>query len=59
MSIKRFIFHIAIEQVPYHELQMTLDNIVFQYVLFLSLSSRILLPGAGLGQPQTDATTSL
>jgi hypothetical protein len=38
---------------------MTLDDIAFQYVLLLSLLSRILLLGAGLGQSPTDAMTSL
>ena len=57
MGIKQFIFHIAIERVPYRELQMTLDDIAFQYVLLLSLLSRILLVGAGLGQSPTDAMT--
>jgi hypothetical protein len=45
--------------VPYRELQMTLDDIAFQYVLLLSLLSRTLLLGAGLGQSPTDAKTSL
>jgi hypothetical protein len=45
--------------VPYRELQLTLDDIAFQYVLLFSFLPRLLLLGAGLGQSPTDATTSL